>query len=601
MNLNEFQNNGTEIDNTNIVDPNLARRSQGTQRNSTMTNPNTSQQKRVVTPQEMGFTHEEPEKLDRPERPILDSMEKAIARKQREARLLADAIDESDGEGISEEEFQDILVQAREELSDDDGIPTDYDLNQSITKNAVVELPDENPAYNLMDELDAEIEKDEEEYKEEVGYNRSNELYEEPVNKTSNFNPVEMYTSQLNEEAAPIVHTGIGIAVTHTDNGIIADKETPDNIFTDFVSGDINFDEENEELDENVDEQKLAEKEQKEQMDKLRSLVRQKISPVSKAFDISTYSISKRPAASNISTPRDKGQKIADWVLMSSQRPIYMRRFSGTEMERLANGGKGRSRLNRALDTWQLIYSHIVDPHKPESLEEWAKVTSFLDIEHIYMAIYRANFEGSNYIPYNCNNANCKDKVFLSDNFDIMDMCKFSTKEAKDKFNSIIGSETNKTSKLYSTEIVPVSDEYAFVFREPSIYNIIFESAVLDQEFVDKFGDLISMCSYIDDIYRINHATRELQPVRTNIYPNNMKKTVKSRIINFSKYISQLDSDQYNTIIAYIQKINETGEELSYQLPEVTCPNCGTVIEAVKQDAQGLVFTRHQLAALATL
>ena len=61
------------------------------------------------------------------------------------------------------------------------------------------------------------------------------------------------------------------------------------------------------------------------------------------------------------------------------------------------------------------------------------------------MAMYRANYEGSNYIPYNCTNDNCKDKVFLSDNFDIMDMCKFADKEAKAKFNSIIGTETNVT------------------------------------------------------------------------------------------------------------------------------------------------------------
>ena len=278
-----------------------------------------------------------------------------------------------------------------------------------------------------------------------------------------------------------------------------------------------------------------------------------------------------------------------------------MRRFTGTEMERLSNGGKGRTRLNRAMDTWHLIYDHIVDPNKPATLEEWARTTSFLDIEHIYMAIYRANYEGSNYIPYNCSNENCKDKIFLTDNMDIMDMCKFKDAKAKEKFESIIGTETTPENNLYTSEIVPVSEDYAFGFREPSIYNIIFESAVLDQEFVDKFGELISICTYIDSIYYINRETMELQPVRVNTYPNNMKKTVKSRIINFSKYISMLNSDQYNTIIAYMQKINETGEELTYQLPEVTCPSCKSPIEAVKQDAQQLVFTRHQLAALANL
>lgn len=594
MNMSEFQ------EENNIVDPNLRRKQQGTQGNSSIVDPNVQRQKRVVTPQEMGFTHEELVKKARPEQDILDRAEKAIERKQREARLLAQAIDESDGEGISEEEFQDLLTQAKDEL--DDNIPTEEELvNKAMPqKSSVTSLPKDNPTYDLMDELDSEIEKDEADYakiaKNEDEYDEvEDDSNDHTPNASISFDRENGTASITKFEEKPVKNEDTEKEEAKEEATII------ENPFSNFQSGDINFDEENEELDENIDENKLAEKEQKEQLDKLRTLVRQKIRPVAKAFDISSFSISKRPASNIISTPRDNGQKIADWVLMSSQKPIYMRRFSGTEIERLANGGKGRTRLNRALDTWQLIYNHIVDPHKPESLEEWAKATSFLDIDHIYMAIYRANFEGSNYIPYNCTNKACKEKVFLSDNFDIMDMCKFAKKEDKDKFFSILGNETSPASKLYSTEIIPVSEDYAFAFREPSIYNIIFESAVLDEDFVDKFGDLISICTYIDSIYYINKSTMELQPVRTNIYPNNMKKTVKSRIINFSKIISTLDSDQYNTIIAYMQKINESGESLTYQLPEVTCPSCKTVIPAVQQEAQSLVFTRHQLAALATL
>lgn len=579
MNIGEFQ------EENNIVDPNVRRRQQQQPGTQEISKPASSEptKKRIVTPQEMGFTHEQPVKV-RPEQPILDNMEKAIARKRREAQLLSDAIEESDGEGVSEEEFQDLLDQAKNEIYADDMIPAEKEepAKKPVEKTKVTAFPKDNPTVDLMDELDAEIEKDEEDYANENPNGRE-EDYEDDVVEERKIAKVEPSV----DEDKPTVKASTPVV--------------NDDPFANFESGDINFDEENEELDENIDEQKLADKEQQDQVEKLRTLVREKIRPVTNSFDISTFSISKRPAASTISTPRDNGQKIADWVLMSSQKPIYMRRFTGTEIERLSNGGKGRTRLNRALDTWQLIYNHIVDPHKPETLEEWAKTTSFLDIDHIYMAIYRANFEGSNYIPYSCTNKACKEKVFLSDNFDIMDMCKFAKKEDKEKFLSIIGSETDSTSKLYSTEIVPVSDDYAFAFREPSIYNIIFESAVLDEDFVDKFGDLITISTYIDQIYYINKEARELQPVRTNIYPNNMKKTVKSRIINYSKIISTLGSDQYNTLLAYMQKINSFGDSLTYQLPEVTCPCCGTVIPATDQEAQNLVFTRHQLAALATL
>lgn len=604
MNINEFK------DENNIIDPNV-RRAQGTQEISRPT-PNQqrtrrsadivrSANKKIVTPQEMGFTHPEKEVIERPEQPILDNMEKAIARKQREAQLLADAIDESGGEGVTEEEFQDLLIQARDEIYSDenDGIPTEEDTEQTSYNNfrnesTITSLPNENPASSLIDDLDAEIEKDEADYTSE--YNEENSDYEDndysiaSTEEQNHYDNATITQDQVNEEN---IHQNVKTIQ-------MEEPAVNDDPFKYFEGGDIDFTKEEESLEENIDRSE-AEKEQQEQMDKLRSLVRQKIRPVSSGFDISTFSISKKPASSSIATPRDNGDKIADWVLMSSQKPIYMRRFTGTEIERLANGGKGRTRLNKALDMWQLIYNHIVDPYKPEKLEDWAKTTSFLDIDHIYMAIYRANFEGSNYIPFNCTNEACKEKVFLTDNIDIMDMCKFGKKEDKDKFFSILGSETNAASKLYSTELIPVSDDYAFAFREPSIYNIIFESAVLDEEFVDKFGDLVTICTYIDGIYYINKAERTLQPIRSNIYPNNMKKTVKSRIINYSKIISTLNSDQYNTLLAYMQKINESGDSLTYQTPEVTCPYCGTVIPAREQDAQNLVFTRHQLAALATI
>lgn len=576
MNIDEFK------DENNIVDPNVARKAAGTQRISRPA-ANQPREKRIVTPQEMGFTHEEPKKLKSAEEPILDRMDIAIARKRKEAQLMADAIDEADGEGVSEEEFQDILIQAKDEI-EDDGIPEEDNVQSFIQQNHDKEqykstLPEQNPANSLMDELDAELEDDEEDYVEE------DDAYEDE----------EVPAESLNEKVVPMKQKSEPtIAKEETqENGLV------DEAFKNFSSGDINFDEEIEELEENIDDAALAEKEQQEQMDKLKNAIKEKIKPVTSGFDISSFTISKRPAANNIAVPKSV-EKVSSWVLMNSKKPIYMRKFTGTEIERLSEGGKGKTRLNKAIDQWQLIYNHIEDPHKPQTLEQWAKVTSFLDIDHIYMAIYKANFEGSNYIPFYCTNRNCKE-VFLTDNLDIMELCKFKTKKDKEEFYNILGTETNSTSELYCSEIVPVSDNYAFAFREPSIYNIIFESAVLEQDFVEKFGDLITLCTYIDSIYYINKETHQLQPVRTNIYQNNMKKTVKSKIINYSKIISTLNSDQYSMILAYIQKITDAGSSLTYQLPEVTCPHCGTVIPAAEQDASNLVFTRHQLVALANL
>ena len=281
MNLNEFQG---DIDNSNIVDPNLARKQQGTQ-DISIKDPNLSNlsRKKIVTPQEMGFTHEEPKILQRPEDPILDSMEKAIARKQREARLLADAIDESDGEGVSEEEFQDLLVQARDEIYDD-GIPTET-LREDVMppKSTITMIPDENPTQDIMDELDRELEEDEADYAAEV----AEEEYEEEDEAPTMYRPEVEEVKEEPKIVKPVKES------TH--------ETSDDNIFKNFESGDINFDEENEDLEDNVDEAKLAEKEQEEQLKKLRTLVRQKISPVAKGFDISTYTTGGRRRADLLS------------------------------------------------------------------------------------------------------------------------------------------------------------------------------------------------------------------------------------------------------------------------------------------------------------
>lgn len=341
-------------------------------------------------------------------------------------------------------------------------------------------------------------------------------------------------------------------------------------------------------------------KEADERTEKLKAAIKGKIKPVAEALDLNSFTITNKPVAlsSTLNNTMASTVRTADWALYASGIPITMKSFTGTEISKL-NDTSGKTRYNAVKDQYGMIFDHIIDRgDKPKTVEEWAKTISFLDIENLWFAVYRACFEGANYLPYTCGSCN---EIFLSDSTPIMDMVKFTNDEARAKFNTILNTETNPHPNLITSEMVQVSDNYAFTFREPTIYNMIFESAVLDKEFTDKYSDLIALIVYIEDIYYINREMRQLQPITHKVFPNNLAKTTKAKIIQFSKIIQTLNSDQYSSIMAYIQQINSKGDDISYVIPEATCPKCGSVINEQSYRATDLVFTRHQLATLAAL
>lgn len=351
--------------------------------------------------------------------------------------------------------------------------------------------------------------------------------------------------------------------------------------------------------DEDIDELEEDGETDEEIQERFKKSVIEKVKPVTKKFDISTYSIAnKKVPFSNATKSATTHYRSAKWALMSTGRPITMRSFKSTELDALSNTGDEPTRYMSIKKMYSIIFDHIMDP-KPKDVEEWAKVNSFLDLEHIWFAIYRACFEGSNFIPTDCTDtAKCRN-VFLSDNIPIKDNVKFADEAAKKKFNKIINSDANVTSLMYTTEVIPVSDDYAIAFKEPSIYNIAFESALLEEDFINKHQDLVSIIAYIDKIYRINHENHSLEEIDLPVFANNKTKTFKTKVINYAKVISTLDSDQYKFILTIIDQINKRGDEVTYIYPEMSCPKCGKTVPERRVNAQRMVFLRHQLVALA--
>ena len=333
-------------------------------------------------------------------------------------------------------------------------------------------------------------------------------------------------------------------------------------------------------------------------LQKLKDLATERLKPVAKRLDISSFTVIKQPI-SNTKQFNVNPVKAAKWVLMNQEATVMMKEFTGAELERLReftqDGVKSVSAITKR---YKLIYDHIDSP-KPASFETWLKTTPFSDEDNYFFAIYIASFKEANYIPRDCSDQDSCKETWLTENINIMDMVKFEDEEAKNKFKRIYQEEDSSTTKagLYVSERVALSNTVAVSFREPSIYTRI-ELASLDAEFREKYSAILEYVPYIDSLYLIDQEMGTLTPVGYKSFADNNVKTTKSKIQQFAKVLSTLSIDEFGTIRPFVNTIATRTNGLSYIIPECTCPKCNKIVEEVTTTAEELLFTRYQLGAL---
>ena len=315
-------------------------------------------------------------------------------------------------------------------------------------------------------------------------------------------------------------------------------------------------------------------------------------------MDISKFSIrSKGVSVSKALTVKAPKKHVTDWVLPNTNRSISVSELSGAEIEKLNMATESRNRLNNIRTTFSVIYEHILDANKPSTLEEWVKSISFFDIRHLYFAIYKACFENSNYIPYICSNPKCNNTFIIQQK--IADMIKYKDEEAKEKIKKIFDKDSTSETG-YDTSLVQISEDYCVTLRPPSIYNVSFETAVLDEAFSTKYSEVLSIISFIENIYIIDKEAQELIPVELKVDPDSLSKTVKYKIRSFYKVLSKLTSDEFAELSIIVNKMAEKiDDSCRYVYPEVVCPKCQQKIEETNIDPLQMVFTRHQLMSIA--
>ena len=441
-----------------------------------------------------------------------------------------------------------------EEITDEDVASSMQLINDQ--KDDINEDLEIDNSFDYVDPLEEELEED-------INYRGTIPH----SNFTSNIDEIEKETSSNNKIANTVMSDDIGQDVKF----VIDDEDLLD-------EDDVDADEDENEAN----------------MKELQSAISDKIAGVNKQLNISSFKINKTPiSAKNALSAAHK--KSVDWALFSSKLHFALSEFSGTEISTLGSNS-GLNQYSIVYNRYKLILDHMIGANKPKDVESFVKSVSFFDNDDLYGGIYVANFAESNYIPYDC--PKCS-HTFLSENIPIKNMYSFEKEEDEELFGRIRKEEYYQLSDLYTSEIVPITDNYAFAFREPSIYSIIFETALLDEKFTNKYRDIISVISYIDEIYFIDQESQSLIPIGYKRFHNNKMKDTKSRIIEYAKIINSLSPDKYNIILAYLSAINSNRTGMKWKLPECTCPKCGTVIKERETTAENLVFTRHQLAALA--
>lgn len=359
------------------------------------------------------------------------------------------------------------------------------------------------------------------------------------------------------------------------------------------------FDEEDEvDIDETEEKDEEEREEQRKLLKDVQTQVSNAIKPFNDIIDLKSFTVSKKPKRAARVLEATPQKPTASWVLLDSGVPFVCSALGAVEIEKLdpkkTNAQHGRIEALKQL--YGTLFSHYESADKPKSLEEWLKTISYADQDNLLFGYYKATFGLSNLITYACE----KCKTVKVENVPIENCIKYRDDETKEMVNKILNGDTSYKGKIYAKRI-QVSDTMVVDIKNPSIYNIVFEFGILDNEFNRKFADVLGVAGYIDAIYEIDRVNGQLIPIEIKEDAKNLVKSVKRRIRAKVELLRNLTSDQYNILTTEIANIANNANRITYCQPEYTCKKCGFKIQEVEMSAQELLFIRHQLALIKNL
>lgn len=369
----------------------------------------------------------------------------------------------------------------------------------------------------------------------------------------------------------------------------VAESDEDELFYDDELLEDLGLDEDKEEA-----ERIKEEKQQQRNMEEFARVLRQQLDEVGERKpDISKFRVRKRPVAFTKVLSKPVEKKYYEWGLFATGVSISMTPLSAIEMDEINPYTDSANDIGKARTVFSTLYKHLAPECRTMDMEAWLKLLNYQDLNHLFFALYNANFSTSNIIPFSCP----KCKHFYTEKRPIIDMVKFETEADKETFNKIITKDPS-FPPTFEEEIYVANGDYAFGIVIPKIYNSMFEERLLNEGFREKYAGIINISHCISTVYEIDEDNEELIPIQFNTAPNDIVKTYKYRIQGIYKILSKLSAYEFKELQSHIAKYLEENSKdinISYQVPAATCPKCGAEIEAIPMNAQELVFTRHRL------
>lgn len=317
-------------------------------------------------------------------------------------------------------------------------------------------------------------------------------------------------------------------------------------------------------------------------------------------INFAEYKISQKPvSAMRIleSTPQSS-KKRADWPLLYSKRNITFEECDGPVLDALRKTIRNSNGVNGVIASLKFIYNSIVDANKPP-FEAWTKMIRTEDIESLYFGQYLSCYADSNLIARVHEDDKCK-KTSLIDT-DVYKMVKYADDETKAEMERIRHMDSTTPTDQIQSIPMQISDDYVITYKPATLYSTFIQYATLRPEIMEKHSDILNSMAYVDGFFKINRETKELIPMAVKEYPNNINKTVLSKLKVYVKILKTLTTDQYNIYNGKLQNIIED-PKVTYVYPEAVCSECGGTIPEEPVDSMlNLLFTRAQLAQIKSL
>lgn len=396
-------------------------------------------------------------------------------------------------------------------------------------------------------------------------------------------------TSSATTPAISVDTIDVSDAVVPSVEVVEATDDDDDLLYDDELLEDLGLDEDKEEA-----ERIKLEKQQQRNMEEFARVLRQQLDEVGERKpDISKFRVRKRPVAFTKVLSKPVEKKYFEWGLFATGVSISMTPLSAIEMDEINPYTDSANDIGKARTVFSTLYKHLAPECRNMDMEAWLKLLNYQDLNHLFFALYNANFSTSNIIPFSCP----KCKHFYTEKRPIIDMVRFETDADKETFNKTIAKDPSMPPS-FEEEIYVANGDYAFGIVIPKIYNSMFEERLLNESFREKYAGIINISHCISTVYEIDEDNEELIPIQFNIAPNDIVKTYKYRIQGIYKILSKLSAYEFKELQSFIAKYLEDNNKninISYQVPAATCPKCGAEIEAIPMNAQELVFTRHRL------